>query len=69
MDQTTVSSRYRIVIPKAVRESLGLRPGQKLSVILKGGVIHLVPVPELRDLRGLAKGADIGDIRDEADRK
>jgi AbrB family looped-hinge helix DNA binding protein len=68
MDQVTIDSRYCIAIPKAVRDELGLRPGQRLSVILKGGIIHLVPVPKLKDLRGFARGAKLQGMRDEADR-
>ncbi len=54
--QVTVSPTYQIVIPKAVRKSLKIRPGQKLDVLEFGGVIRLVPVPEIRELRGFAKG-------------
>ncbi|MFP3904928.1 MAG: AbrB/MazE/SpoVT family DNA-binding domain-containing protein, partial [Armatimonadota bacterium] len=44
MEQTTVSSKYQVVIPKAVRERIDLQPGQKLAVLLKGDVISLVPI-------------------------
>lgn len=30
--ETTVSSKYQIVIPKAARKTLGLRPGQKMHI-------------------------------------
>jgi len=33
METVTVSPKYRVVIPLAVRESLGLAPGEKLQVI------------------------------------
>jgi AbrB family looped-hinge helix DNA binding protein len=68
MEETTVSSGYQIVIPKPIRERIGLQQGQKLSAILKGGVIYLVPIPELQELRGVAKGVDVHHVRDEADR-
>ncbi len=68
MDETTVSSKYQVVIPKSIREKIPLRPGQKLSVIVKGGVISLVPVPTLEELRGLAKGAAREPDREEEDR-
>ncbi len=68
MTATTVSSRYQVVIPKEVREQLGIKPGQKLQVIVLGGVMHFVPVRSLDELRGIAKGADTSDIRDERDR-
>lgn len=68
MAATTVSSRYQVVIPKEVREQLNIKPGQKLQVIVLGGVIHLVPVLSLDELRGIAKGIDTSNIRDERDR-
>ena len=68
MAQTTVSSKYQVVIPKEIRERLGLRPGHKLSVLDKGGVIYLLPLPELQDLRGVARGANTDGIRQKDDR-
>lgn len=68
MDETTVSSKYQVVIPKRVRERIGLKPGQKLMVIEKGGVISLVPVPELDELRGIARGANTEGLREKVDR-
>ncbi len=68
MAQTTVSSRFRVLIPKEIRERLGLRPGQRLSVTATGGVIRLVPVPTLQDLRGIARGADARGVREKGDR-
>jgi len=40
----TVSSGYRVVIPKWAREALGIRPGQKLEVTAEGGIFRLVPL-------------------------
>ena len=68
MAQTTVSSKFQVVIPKEVRERTGLQPGQRLSVIATGGVIHLVPVPTLQQLRGIARGADTTGVREKEDR-
>ncbi|MGC9316686.1 MAG: AbrB/MazE/SpoVT family DNA-binding domain-containing protein [Armatimonadota bacterium] len=68
MSSVTVSSKYQVVIPRDVRERLGIKPGQELQVIVKQGTIHLVPVPALRDLRGLVKGIDTSDIREKEDR-
>jgi AbrB family looped-hinge helix DNA binding protein len=40
---TIVSRNYQIVIPREVREQLGLRPGQEVEVVVEGGIAHLVP--------------------------
>ncbi len=67
--EARLSSKYQLVIPKAVRERLGLRPGQRLIVLEKGGVIHLVPEQPLRALRGLVRGAaDTDQLREKRDR-
>ncbi len=68
MAQTTVSSKYQVVIPREVREQMQIKPGQKLSVITKGGIIYLVPVPELQQLRGIARDTDTSNTREKVDR-
>ncbi|MFO7987348.1 MAG: AbrB/MazE/SpoVT family DNA-binding domain-containing protein [Desulfatiglandaceae bacterium] len=52
--QTTISSKYQVVIPKAARERLNLQPQQKLTVIEKDGMLILVPQMPLEGLRGIA---------------
>lgn len=68
MATTRISSKYQIVIPKAIRESLRVRPGQTLQVIAKGGVITLVPERPLASLRGVAKGTPTSGFREKKDR-
>jgi len=61
----TVSPKYQVVIPSEVRERMKLKPGQKLAVVEKDGVVHLVPVRSLKEMRGFAKGVSSKGIRDE----
>ena len=69
MGNVTLSSKFQISIPKEVRESQGWKPGQKLAFVYKGGgAYELVPVPRLKDIRGIAKGADTTNYRDRYDR-
>jgi AbrB family looped-hinge helix DNA binding protein len=68
MAQTTISSKYQVVIPKEIRERTGLKPGQKLSVIATTTGIYLVPVPTLAELRGIARGANTSGLREKVDR-
>jgi len=68
MPQTVVSSKYQIVIPKEVREKIALEKGQKLQVVVRNGVITLVPDRPLSELRGFVKGIDDAGLRDEEDR-
>jgi len=66
--QTTISSKYQVVIPKPVREHLDLKPKQKLTVIEKDKMLILIPQSSLEDLKGIAAGAKINDYREKKDR-
>ena len=68
MDMVVVSSKYQIVIPRDVRERIDLKPGQKIVVIEKDGVIHLIPQKPIKEMRGFLKGIDTSQLRDEEDR-
>jgi len=68
MATVTVSSKFQVVIPEEVRSRLNLRPGQKVVVIEKDGVVHLIPLRPIREVRGMAKGITTEGIRDELDR-
>jgi len=65
---TTISSKYQVVIPKAAREHLNLKPNQKLTVIEKDGMLILIPQSTLEDLRGIAAGVKTDDYREKKDR-
>jgi AbrB family looped-hinge helix DNA binding protein len=67
MTTITVSPKYQIVIPSRMRESLGIKPGEKLHVIEYRGRIELVPVRSTKSARGSLKGIDT-DVPREVDR-
>jgi AbrB family looped-hinge helix DNA binding protein len=56
MQSVTVSPKYQVVIPKNVRKSLKLQPGQKIQVIEYAGRIELIPERDIKELRGFIKG-------------
>lgn len=56
MQTVTVSPKFQVVIPKPVRETLRLRPGQKMQVIEYEGRIELIPERDIKELRGFLKG-------------
>jgi AbrB family looped-hinge helix DNA binding protein len=64
----TLSSKFQISIPKAVREANKWKAGQESAFIPKPGGVMLVPVPELDDLMGMAPNADPTGYRDRNDR-
>lgn len=58
MDIVTISPKYQIVIPRAVRETLKLVPGQKLQIIVRDDQITLLPLRSAAALRGFLRGID-----------
>jgi AbrB family looped-hinge helix DNA binding protein len=68
MATVTVSSKFQVVIPEDVRSKLKLHPGQKVVVVEKDGIVHLIPLKPIKDTRGLASGTRTENIRDEQDR-
>jgi len=68
MYQATLSSKFQLAIPKAIREQMHLQPGHKLALIPRGAVLELVPVKNLKEARGSLKGLSTSDYRDRSDR-
>lgn len=56
MSVVTVSPKFQVVIPREIRESLGLEPGQKIQAFEYEGRVELVPVRSPKELRGFLKG-------------
>lgn len=54
---TTLSSKFQISIPKAVRETQNWEAGQEFVFIPKGRGVLLMPVPDPAQLAGIAKGS------------
>jgi AbrB family looped-hinge helix DNA binding protein len=67
MVTVTVSPKFQVVIPKAVRQKLGIRPGQKLQILQFSDRIEFILLQNIRDMRGFLKGIKT-DIRREKDR-
>ena len=67
MTFVTVSPKYQIVIPKAVRESMGIVSGQKIQVLAYGNRIELIPIRPMKKLKGFLKGIDTS-VRRDSDR-
>ena len=65
MTTVTVSPKYQVVIPKEVRQALGIKAGEKLDAIPYRGHIALVPVRSIKSARGFLKGIDTEVARDD----
>jgi AbrB family looped-hinge helix DNA binding protein len=67
MQTVTVSPKFQVVIPRDIRQSLQLRPGQKMQVLEYEGRIELIPDRDISELRGFLKGINT-DFERENDR-
>jgi AbrB family looped-hinge helix DNA binding protein len=68
MDIVKVSPKYQVVIPKGIREALGIRPGQEVAVLRYKGRVELIPIVPVKQMRGFLRGVD-STIEREPDRE
>jgi AbrB family looped-hinge helix DNA binding protein len=67
MGMITISPKFQVVIPKEIREKLGLSPGQKIQTIMFEDRIELIPVKPIKKMKGFLKGIDTS-VQREPDR-
>jgi AbrB family looped-hinge helix DNA binding protein len=63
----TISPKYQIVIPKEIRKAMGLKPGEKARMIPYDNRIEVIPVRNIKKMRGFLRGIDTT-IKRERDR-
>jgi len=68
-ETATLSTKFQISIPKAIRSAQAWEAGLTFAFIPKGTGVLLVPVPKRDALKGLARGANAADYRDREDRR
>jgi AbrB family looped-hinge helix DNA binding protein len=64
MAVVTVSPKFQVVIPREVREELGIQAGQKIQVIAIDNRLEMIPVRSPKSRRGFLKGIDTRVDRD-----
>ncbi|MCP4992218.1 MAG: AbrB/MazE/SpoVT family DNA-binding domain-containing protein [Gammaproteobacteria bacterium] len=64
MTAVTVSPKYQVVIPKGIRESMGIVSGQKVQMITFLNRIELIPIKPMKKLKGFLEGLDTAVKRD-----
>jgi len=64
MTTVTVSPKYQVVIPKSVRESMGIISGQKIQILTYQNRIELIPIQPMKKMRGFLKGINTSVKRD-----
>jgi len=67
MTSVTVSPKYQVVIPKDVREAMGIVSGQKIQMLTYKNRIELIPIQPMKELRGFLRGIDTS-VERETDR-
>ena len=67
MDTVTLSPKFQVVIPRAIRKALRLTAGEKLRVLHYADRVEFIPVRPIRQMRGYLRGMDTT-IEREADR-
>lgn len=65
MEAVKISPKFQVVIPKKVRESLQLKPGQQMQVIEYGNRVELIPTKSVESMRGFMKGINIEFARED----
>ena len=56
MEAVTISPKFQIVIPRKIRDSLKLKPGLKVQVLVYGNRIELIPLKRISEMRGFLEG-------------
>ena len=64
METITVSPKVQVVIPRRVRQSLGIRPGQKIQVLLYEDRMEFILLRRMKEMRGFVRGIDTSIRRD-----
>ena len=67
MEAVTISSKFQVVIPREVRKQFNLKPGQKIMFIPYNNILHVIIVPSLKQARGMLKGINTKNLREEVD--
>jgi len=65
MTEVTVSPKFQIVIPKDIRDSMGIVAGQKVQMMSYQGRIEVIPLKPMKAMRGFLKGIDTTVLRDD----
>jgi AbrB family looped-hinge helix DNA binding protein len=58
MTAVTVSPKFQVVIPKEIRDSMGIISGQKIQMLTYGNRIELIPIKPMSKMKGFLKGID-----------
>ncbi len=58
MEAVKISPKFQVVIPKKLRDTLKLTPGQRVQMVVYGNRIEMIPLRKISDMKGFLKGID-----------
>jgi AbrB family looped-hinge helix DNA binding protein len=64
METGMISPDFQVALPPAIREALGIQPGQRVQVLLYQSRIELLPLRSVKEMRGFLKGIDTIVVRE-----
>ncbi len=65
MESVKVSPKFQVVIPRSIRESLKIKPGERIHVLQYENRIEYIPERKMKSMRGFLKGIDTSVKRDQ----
>ncbi len=68
MNTVKVSPKYQVVIPSEIRDHMHIEAGEKVMVMEKDGIIQIIPIDNIRNMRGRYPDLTQEGLRDERDR-
>lgn len=60
----TISSKYQVVIPREIRKTFNIHPGEKMEIIPHESRLEFIKVKNIKDMRGFLQGIDTTIERD-----
>lgn len=65
MDVVTISPKFQVVIPLRIRETLGLKAGQKVQALVYQNRIEFIPLRPPTELRGFLRNLSVDPGRED----
>ena len=64
MEIVKVSKKYQVIIPKKLRYTVKIKPGDKMMAMAKHGILQYVRVRSIKETKGMIPGIDTANLRD-----
>lgn len=65
VETVTISPKFQVVIPLAIRKAMKLSAGQRVLVVERDGRIELLPLRPIGEYEGMLRGNEVGFERED----